>query len=322
MNRNRTDLKIAESEAEWRRYHHENAGVRESAGLFFGAIKRSAVKRAGGMVKTVITSVKRAAFQPSYGDNRENIVVSLTSTGDRIRYIFPTLYSLAVQTRKPDLIVLWLGKNMNYPKRTIDEIRALGIKVRFREDLGPNTKYYHAFGEYKNDLVVTVDDDIVYHKEMVEELYGTYLKHPDSVIARRVNLMRFDRSKELLSYRDWIWEYRDADGPSLVLLATGVGGVLYPPAVLAFDCWKNRDFRSVCPSCDDIWLKFCQLSKGIKVCPVTGSKYPEDVINFLSQKTSLSAENVDKGGNDEGIRACTEYFGMRDDLCERVLTDD
>ena len=57
----------------------------------------------------------------------------------------------------------------------------------------------------------------------------------------------------------------------------------------------------------------------VKVCAVTGSRFSMDVINLRSQKTDLAAENVDKGKNDEHIKACTEYFCMSDDLCERVL---
>lgn len=315
------DLKIAKSEAAWRRYTYENIGVLKSAKLFFQALKRSAKKRVNCFVKTTCAGMKRAVLESTYDESRKNIVVSLTTTENRIKNIFPTLYTLAVQTRKPDIIVLWLGKDVDYPEHIISRIKALGIEIEFREDVGPNTKYYYAFKEYKNDLVITVDDDIIYHEKMIEELYGTYMKYPNLVVARRVNLMRFGLDKKLLKYTDWIWEYRSSGAPAFDLLATGVGGVLYSPSVMALKCWDSKDFLRVSSGCDDIWLKFCELSQGVKVCAVENSGFRDDVINYRSQKTSLSSENVDNGKNDERIRSCIEYFGMRDDLCERVLAD-
>ena len=314
------DEKIARSEAEWRRYRAENTGVLESGKAFLRALKKSAGKRLRSAFCPAAAGRIDAAFTPSYDKDKTNIVVSLTSTQSRIVNIIPTLNTLIIQSRKPDLIVLWLGKNDPYPRRIIEKIRAMGIMVKFREDLGPHTKYYHAFREYKNDLIITVDDDIIYHKDMIEELYRTYKKHKDFVIARRVNKMRFGSDRKLLRYTDWIWEYKDAASAAGDLLATGVGGVLYPPGVSALMRTDDKDFLRVCPKADDIWLRFLELSKGIKVYAVTGSKFYLDVINSGSQKSSLADENVDKGKNDEQIRACTEYFGMSNDLCERVLS--
>lgn len=315
------DYKIAKSEAEWRRYRYENIGVREGGKMFGDAIKRSVKKRYYCLVKNVSFHKKRAAFRASYDENKENVIVSLTSTRQRISNIFPTIYSLLAQTHKPDLIILWLGNDNDYPKNVISKIEAMGIVIKYREDLGPNTKYHYAFMDYKKDIIITVDDDIIYHEEMIEELYGTYVKHPDLVIARRVNKMRFDADKNLVNYKDFIWEYKDAYEPSFDLLATGVGGVLYPPEVTSLDCWENRDYLEVCPKCDDIWLKFGELINGVKVYAVGDSKFYLDVINNSSQKTNLATDNIDNGKNDERIRACAQYFGIIDDLCGRVLAD-
>ena len=313
------DHKIARAEAEWRRYGSENIGVRESGKAFFAALKRSAGKRLRNVCCYALAGRKDVSFRPSYDKDKTNIVVSLTSTKSRIGNIIPTLNTLISQSRKPDLIVLWLGKEGAYPWRIIEKIKAMGIKIKYREDLGPHTKYYYAFREYKNDLVITADDDIIYHEKMIEELCLAYKKHKDCVIARRVNKMRFSPDRKLLKYTDWIWEYRDAAAPAYDLLATGVGGVLYPPEVLALKCWESKDFSDICPKADDIWLKFCELSNGVKIYAADGSHYKYDVINPKCQKSDLATENVDKGKNDEQIKACAEYFGMADDLCERVL---
>ncbi len=314
-----TDQQIAQAEAEWRRYRYENIGVRESAEQFFAALKRSIKKRIRCAAINTHSERQRIEFRPSYDERKVNLVVSLTSTKSRIVNILPALYSLAAQSRKPDLIVLWLEKHESYPRHMIEKIRAMGIKIKFREDLGPHTKYYYAFNEYKNDLIITADDDIIYHENMTEELYRAYQDQKNCVIARRVNRMRFGHNRKLLKYTDWIWEYRDAKAPAYDLLATGVGGVLYPPEVTALIKPDDKAFLKVSPKGDDIWLKFLELSEGIKVCAVKESAFYLDVINNKSQKISLSTENVDKGKNDEQIKACIEYFGMAEGLCERVL---
>ncbi|MCR4585254.1 MAG: glycosyltransferase [Lachnospiraceae bacterium] len=316
---NKLDQKIARAEAEWRRYRYENGGVRESAKLFWATLKRSFRKRIRCAAVNMHIPGKKKSFISTYDVNKVNTVVSLTSTKSRLEHIFPTLASLVSQSRKPDLIVLWLGKGEAYSVQLIKKIRAMGIRIKFREDLGPHTKYYHAFREYKNDLIITVDDDIIYHENMTEELYRTYLKNKNCVIARRVNKMRFDHNRKLLKYTDWIWEYRDAKEAAFDLLATGVGGVLYPPELISEIQRDDKAFLKACPMADDIWLKFCELSKDIKVCAVEASAYYLDVINSKTQKISLSSVNVDRGKNDEQIKACIEYFGMHDDICERVL---
>ena len=126
----------------------------------------------------------------------------------------------------------------------------------------------------------------------------------------------------IIKYLDWIYEYKDSESPAHELLATGVGGVLYPPAVTNLKCWQNTDFLTVCPACDDIWLKFCELSQNIKVSAVRGSSFYYDVIIPGTQKKALAAENVDKEKNDERIKSCMQYFGMCDDLCERILSEE
>ena len=316
------EYKIAQSEADWCRYKKENIGIRESALSLRRAIKKRVWKKFYGMTRTICIGLKKAVFHPSYEKNKENIVVSLTSTVARIRHIFPTLYSIAGQIHKPDLIVLWLSEDAVFPKQTLAKIKAMGILVAFRKDIGPNTKYHYAFAEYKNDLIITVDDDIIYHKEMIHELYNTFLEHPELVIARRVHKIRFNYEKQPVKYRDWFWEYRDSEKPSHELLATGVGGVLYPPAVTNLKCWENIDFLKVCPTNDDIWLKFCELSQNIKVCAVTSSLFYNDVVIERTQKNALATENIDNGKNDERIKSCLQYFGMSDDFCEKIFSEE
>ena len=186
----------------------------------------------------------------------------------------------------------------------------MGIDIRYREDLGPYTKYYYAFREFKDDLIITADDDVIYDAKMVEELYRGYLCNKNLITARRVHKIRFYADRKPVKYNDWIWEYRDQEEPAHDLFATGVGGVIYPPGVTSLKIWENRDFLTVCPTADDIWLKFCELSNDIRVCPVKGSRFHYDVVIRKAQKYGLSQNNINKGRNDILLEKCAEYFGM------------
>ena len=95
--------------------------------------------------------------------------------------------------------------------------------------------------------------------------------------------------------------------------------ILLTTAVMAGMRSENRDFLKVCPMCDDIWLKFCEVEGGIKVYPVCDSRFDLDVIRPGSQKRSLAVKNIDGGRNDRAVKTCANYFGMSRDLCARFL---
>lgn len=63
--------------------------------------------------------------------------------------------------------------------------------------------------EYSNFIVITVDDDLIYDKNLIKDLYLCHKKNPNSVIARRVNLITKNEQGKLNKYSDWIWEYKE-----------------------------------------------------------------------------------------------------------------
>ena len=55
--------------------------------------------------------------------------------------------------------------------------------------------------EFPDDIIVTVDDDVIYYKEMLSELYKTYLKFPKCIVtgrAHEITLMMMDRLKHMM----------------------------------------------------------------------------------------------------------------------------
>lgn len=240
------------------------------------------------------------------------IVVSLTSFPARVRYVPAAIGSMLRQTMKPDEILLHLGEkefqSAPVPESVLRLAEKSGVKIVFCEDIKPHTKYYYAMQSHPDDIVITVDDDIIYRPTLIEELYASYEKFPDCVSCVRAHKMRFDKEGRLLSYLDWIHEYNyELNVPSHQLLATGVGGVLYPPHLLHSEVFNKEMLKKTCLSADDLWLKVMEVMADTKVVLCADSKYPQEIIGG-SQQVSLLAGNLNENKNDVQMqRILKEY---------------
>ena len=258
------------------------------------------------------------------GEEREKkVIVSLTSYPARIEKVPGTIGSLLNQTIKPDKIILWLGKE-KFPNEILpdvyNQIRACGVDIRFRPDLKSHTKYFYAIQEFPDDIIITVDDDLIYHNTLVQELYDSYLKNPESVSALRVHKIRFDENGEFLPYAKWVYEYAGQVGEaSHRFFATGVGGVLYPPHCLHEEVLNLEVIKKYCHNHDDLWLKVMEVMQGTRVVLASDSKLQRkvDVLINDTQTTGQWRENVMEGGDDRQTKA---VLGVYNNFGEVPLT--
>lgn len=235
------------------------------------------------------------------------VIISLTSYPGRIHIVHKVIESLICQESKADEIVLWLSEE-EFPDRSADlpaELLALEEKNGFhikwvKENLKSHKKYFYALQEYKDCVVITVDDDRYYARNMVGSLLMSYGRHPYSVSARNVHrILRTDRN--IAPYA--LWEQRKAkyaDAERLDLCAIGVGGILYPPGCASEKWFDLESIQSYAENQDDLWLKYNEVRDGIPVVYVGVKEGDREVEN--SQNTFLSQENVLEGGNDRCIR--------------------
>ncbi len=207
--------------------------------------------------------------------HNKKVIVSVTSYPARIADVNITLQSILDQTFAPDKIILWLLKS-EFPNLEKDLpaqlLELVGEKIEigwFDENLRPHNKYYYVMSKYPEDLIITVDDDVIYENTIIEDLIKCYLKHPFAVSALRVHLMAGD-NKNLKSYNDWKKRYNGCiDTPSMQLIATGVGGVLYPPHCMSPKVFDREIIKKTCLRADDLWLKFMQVQVGTPVVLAT-----------------------------------------------------
>ena len=241
----------------------------------------------------------------AYGLNKDNsknpkYIVSMASYSGRYSVLPITLKSLLCQKIKPDKIIVWLDKE-NEENQITEELEKLckyGIEFRYTEDaLKPHKKYLYVMKEFPKANIITVDDDVIYSEDLIESLMKAHNKYPNSICARRVHRISFDENGNINPYVLWDYEYRKAKKPSILLCATGGGGILYPSGILPEDTFDIQKIKELSLEADDMWLKVMELINHIPVVWVK-SKYVTPLNIENSQLNALPIDNVGNGRND------------------------
>ncbi len=234
-----------------------------------------------------------------------NIVVSFTSYPPRISTVHRVVESLYQQTMPADEIILYLSLD-EFPEMESDLPDTLnrlngqkGFRIEWVQgNLKSHKKYYYALQNYKDAVVITVDDDTVYAKTMISELVESHKRFPDAVSARRVRMI-IKNSEGLEPYGKWEGEtYLDeyADIPRMDLCAVGIGGILYP--VFNRDHWSDKKMIfEMAEEQDDLWLKYNEIIDHIPIVYTKSSQ--EDITIEDSQIDRLSFNNLYGNGNDK-----------------------
>lgn len=266
------------------------------------------------LIKRIFTEI--SVYLPINPQKKlDDVIVSLTSFTPRLNKLHIVIKSLLRQTYQPAKIILYLADDVNInsiPKKLLKLTKKNKFEIKSGyENLKPHKKYFYVMQEYSNFIVITVDDDLIYDKNLIKDLYLCHKKNPNSVIARRVNLITKNEQGKLNKYSDWIWEYKEKTSPSFDLLATGCGGVLYPSKIFSNEIFNKELIYKYCLSTDDIWLKFMELKNNIPVT-FTNSKVIHPLSIRNSQNNALMNENTTgKNRNDESIENLQKILNVQ-----------
>ena len=280
---------------------------------------KTTIKIALEKAKTSWNNFRYNYLPISYGIAKQKletpIIVSLTSYPARFPTLPICLKSILNQTLKPTKVILWLDKDVsldNIPQEIL-KLQKKGLEIRCGgEPLKPHKKYIHAMKEFRDACIVTVDDDVIYTRDMLASLYASYKKYPNCISARRVHKILYDINHKAVDYNSWDYDCKKDPGPSQQLLATGVGGVLYPPHIFDMDSefFNPKNIMDNAWSVDDVWLKFIENSLNIPVAWVPNKQtHPFYITNKELAKTSLYIANVHNNRNDVAIEKCEQFFG-------------
>lgn len=269
------------------------------------------------MLKRIIRRIINEIYvrMPINSSNKvnNNVIISLTSYPARLKNLHIVIRSLLKQSVKPERIILYLGTDTpidSIPNK-LKKLQKYNFEIKTNyEDIKPHKKYFYAMQEYQDKAIITIDDDLIYDKNLVKDLIEKSKKYPGCICARRVNQITKRSDEQIAFYKDWNWEYKSELEPSHQLLATGCGGILYPPHILPSETFDIDAIKKYCLNTDDIWLKFMELKADVKVV-WTNSKVIHPLSLRGSQDSGLLQTNTKgENRNDINIKNMIEYTGI------------
>ena len=246
--------------------------------------------------------------------NYDHIIISFTSYKERLSSCHLMINSLLNNTIKPYKICLTLYiDDIMYLSHELREMIKNNILELIIADknLRPHLKYFYTMQKYRDYPIITVDDDCLFKEDFIESLINSYKKYPNCISARRVHKKTYDGSK-IMNYEKWIKAYNKILLPSVDIVATGVGGVLYPPDILHITNDNLEDIYKYI-TVDDIYLHYLELKNNIPIVYVPNKKSHPEIING-TQETALcininkANEEDDNSPNNIAIRNLIEHI--------------
>ena len=73
---------------------------------------------------------------------------------------------------------------------TVQQI-VIQLEVRYCKDIRSYKKLIPALRSYPDDAIITIDDDAIYHIDLIEKLVNSYIKDPQFIYfnrGRRIHL--------------------------------------------------------------------------------------------------------------------------------------
>lgn len=244
----------------------------------------------------------------------DGLIVSLTSYGERINELKYTLYSLVIQTIKPEIIVVNIAlKDKMLIADELHKFENYGVLFNYCDDLSSFKKLIPTMQYYNNKVIVTCDDDVLYEKNWLEILWRDHIRFPNMIIAHNIHRITYNEHN-IEPYEKWIHSIKNEIVTDRNFFV-GCGGVLYPPNCLYNDYANVELFLKLTPLADDIWFYFMAILNNTRIKqpkhPHLNFRYvnPYREYGLINGKT-LTQENVGFGRNDEQFYNVLRYYNI------------
>lgn len=250
--------------------------------------------------------------EPVYDEENKNIILSLTSYGERINELKYVLYSLITQTIKPGKIIVNIAYNDE--KFITDELRFFekyNVEFFLCEDLKSFKKLIPTLERYSDKVIVTCDDDMFYEKDWLEQLWNKHLEKKEDIVAHNIYGISYENNT-ILPYDLWPHSII-TNQSSFMNFLVGCGGVLYPPNCFYKDILNKELFLSLTPYADDIWFYFMAILNGRKISqpakPHLAFHYVNPYREYgITAGTTLTRINVGQSKNDYQFMEIIKYY--------------
>lgn len=197
-----------------------------------------------------------------YQIRNENIVISFTTTPHRIALMQDTIKTILHQTAKINAIYLNIPYEFkrdhlayNIPAWLLAEKK---ITIIRGADYGPATKLLGTLSNVKlapNTIIITLDDDIKYPKNLVLQLaYKAYM-HPDKAIAICGSNPEYDLNGNI-ARESKTGIVKDINPDASVAIAQGFAGIAYRRHFFNDTIFAIQNAPQVCINSDDLYISF------------------------------------------------------------------
>ena len=278
-------------------------------------IKREVISRRADWLREKVMSCN----EPGVTEERyasDEVIVSLTSFGKRIKEVYLAIESIMQGTLKPNRIILWLAENefggKTLPK-TLQYQQKRGLQIEYCDDIRSYKKIVPTLIKYPDACVVTIDDDAMYEFDLLENLVRAHQENPTDICACRMHRIALDDQKKPKSYLKWDMLVYPEEKSNLLFLTSG-GGTLFPPHCFVEEFFNRDAYMSLCPYADDVWINAMIWMSGrtitkafthsLKGCDYTPS--------FAEQDFALSDDNTNSLNcrNDIQIKAVMDKYDL------------
>ncbi len=239
--------------------------------------------------------------------SHKKIIVSLTSFPNRLPKIWITIESILRQTLRPDKVILWLSKeqiaNIDSLPKNLKDLQKRGVEIRLvSKDLKSYKKYFYCIQEFKDEIVVLIDDDIIYNSTMLEDMYKQY--EQNTIVCRYGFIITYTNGI-IDPYLKWTrLHYGTTIENKNIFFGTG-GGTMFCPKEIYEDIDKEELFLQLAPTADDIWFNSMVRLNDLNI-KLTSSGYLIPVT--IKNNKTLAAVNLSQNQNDLQIQKVRSYY--------------
>ncbi|MDR1682955.1 MAG: hypothetical protein LBS25_06175 [Candidatus Symbiothrix sp.] len=247
----------------------------------------------------------------------KDLLGSMTTYQPRVSFFEYSILSVLNGSLLPEKILVYVPKGfkdlLHKHGSILSDVYDSGYVelIEMPEDVFCHSKYYYAFQEYgeKKDIVL-FDDDVIYYKDWLSELYSKSQEYPDHNVFSYKAVEVKTNNGQIEPYDNWVHcsKISKSSNDSL-LYVEAVGGAFYRRNSMRKETLNKDKFLEIATKADDVWLWFCSYLNKNKVkfiLPRNGARLLYTIPN--SQESALWRDNILAKINDKYVLDCHNYF--------------
>lgn len=250
-------------------------------------------------------------------------IVTMTSWTKRIHCVAKSIYTFfKTQMEKPDVFYLWLAieefpnKEKDLPEDLLAIIDAFNVQLRWVEKNTYCHKRWNVFPEHMQDLVIAIDDDVIYSPVLISMCKYQAQMYPNAVFCHVREWVAIPVYNNTIHHQIWRYTANPAEFDKLFFC----GQCCFPPNTFPESALKDHDKRDeICPICDEAWIISNLLADNkYHICLQTTTNMIPRVVDNTQNVGIVNTYNVEKAEGsqytkkDVGIYKALQYRNVLD----------